>query len=443
MENLLRQRGFIKERLTEMVKFLTDNPTGTKGITKINETFSDFMKPYDKILRYSISHTDYQEAEEYYAAVEELLMETKAELLRCITVLKSLGTADTPNIGDGQSHQINRRNVEDNCFINTVHFHNYSSKNNQSTSNSVLSSSTVCAVCRCNHSTWKCFKFKKMKIDSRRDFAIYNNLNNNCLSKSHNVVLNLNTTVKSLLDSIITSIPARISLINSTSEVSLFLPATISSLADTSKHVIDVLPIAVVYAKDISEDNQIVRIMNDTRIESYLTSGDCYAILGRPEKPADMSLNGLSDANHFMIPESYQINEIRASFVLTMSDKDKACENDFKLTHNRIDYGRIPIKIVNLKYQYKSGFVNGYISLGHMGNILDEAADASNDCYMSYHSVSKSESISTMPHVFFDASAKSRMVSLNSKMLDGPIQRINILYRLQFVCGVYCRYSYN
>lgn len=329
MENLIRQRTFIKERITELAKFVATNKTGTKfdsricqsSLNKINDCFSDFKQLYDKILRHSISLKDYKEAEEYYVVVEELFMKTKADLLRCLTVFESLGTTHITNIEDDQVHQGNRNTPEENWFHNTVHS-NHGSKHNQLVSIADLSSSTVsvCVVCNHNHRTWKCFKFKKIKIDSRQDFAVNNNLCDNCLGKSHNVfeyplVLSSTTSSESC-----TLMP--------NPESSLLDPTTISAtLMNTHRHVEK----DFVHCRDNLGKMNLSRIIGVTSSVTGLTKENCSFIAKEMSFHNSESPELMTDS--FQAKEQFcehrdNLCEHHAKFTPTGNDKNKSAVKD-------------------------------------------------------------------------------------------------------------------
>ncbi|XP_026819024.1 uncharacterized protein LOC113557659 [Rhopalosiphum maidis] len=75
----------------------------------------------------------------------------------------------------------------------------------------------------------------------------------------------------------------------------------------------------------------------------------------------------------------------------------------------------------HLKAEYIR-FMNEYIEMGHMFQVMDDLIQTQNSFYLSHHSVIKASSLTTKVRVVFDASAKSISgVSLNDVLRCGPV----------------------
>lgn len=270
----------------------------------------------------------------------------------------SLESIQSSNTKSSNSLKVHHSSDEQ-SIENTVH----SKEPQMSTSNPW---NQKCPVCNNSHPIWRCFAFKKWSSESRCDFAKTNKLCGNCLDNSHTINECTRSTScyhcgdrhHSLLhmfkngcsEPTLSSSTPTSNTSNSSSQQISSMPASLSSFNSTSSHLIDIVPTAVVYAKDISGEKQLVRVMIDTGSESCLISEDCIKKLGIPRKSADIKLNGLSakevgaanglstvelssrfneddkiaidclildilttdiPSNHFKVPESYRINEIQ------------------------------------------------------------------------------------------------------------------------------------
>lgn len=75
----------------------------------------------------------------------------------------------------------------------------------------------------------------------------------------------------------------------------------------------------------------------------------------------------------------------------------------------------------HLKAEYIR-FMNEYIEMGHMVQVMDDSVQKQNPFYLPHHSVIKASSLTTKVRVVFDASAKSTSgISLNDVLRCGPV----------------------
>ncbi|XP_050066248.1 uncharacterized protein LOC114132630 [Aphis gossypii] len=144
------------------------------------------------------------------------------------------------------------------------------------------------------------------------------------------------------------------------------------------------------------------------------------ASYGRTSRANKRSQEEQETVQHF---KQYTTRDEEGRFVVRLPIKQKISELGATLPMATARFLNVEKRLQNdenLKKEYIR-FMNEYIELGHMVEVLENSIQTQNHFYLPHHSVTKASSLTTKVRVVFDASAKSTSgVSLNDVLRCGP-----------------------
>jgi len=142
---------------------------------------------------------------------------------------------------------------------------------------------------------------------------------------------------------------------------------------------------------------------------------------GRLSKPNSKILEEKEVVQHF---QDTAIRNADGRFVLRLPIKmnvDKLGDSITMATSRFLSVERRLQKDPYLRTEYIK-FMQEYLEMGHMQEVLNETSIPSNSYYLPHHAVQKTSSLTTKVRVVFDASARSSSgISLNDILMRGPI----------------------
>ncbi|XP_060858122.1 uncharacterized protein LOC132935520 [Metopolophium dirhodum] len=166
-------------------------------------------------------------------------------------------------------------------------------------------------------------------------------------------------------------------------------------------------PTLLSIGQTIEEDWKVLGIVEDT---SY----------GRTSRANKRSQEELETVQHF---KQYTIRDEEGRFVVRLPIKETISEIGETLPMAIARFLNVEKRLQHdehLKNKYIR-FMNEYIKMGHMVEVLENSVQTQKHFYLPHHSVIKASSLTTKVRVVFDASAKSASgVSLNDVLKCGP-----------------------
>ncbi|XP_060878971.1 uncharacterized protein LOC132951187 [Metopolophium dirhodum] len=166
-------------------------------------------------------------------------------------------------------------------------------------------------------------------------------------------------------------------------------------------------PTLLSIGQTIEEDWKVLGIVEDT---SY----------GRTSRANKRNQEELETVQHF---KQHTIRDEERRFVVRLPIKETISEIGETLPMAIARFLNVEKRLQHdehLKNEYIR-FMNEYIKMGHMVEVLENSVQTQNHFYLPHHSVIKASSLTTKVRVVFDASAKSASgVSLNDVLKCGP-----------------------